>query len=544
MSTQTIFKTAGSTSQSTELSLVQKAAATSPGDPITGLAFNTSSLTAFYKINGTGTLTSITLATQTDTGAFSSGGFVETSSTNAPGCYRFDIPNACLATAGECTIVFNGAANMATHTIKVIVTAVDLYDTVRMGLTALPNVASGSAGAVITSGTGTAQLSVASGVAVSNVTTWNGTALTGKTGAIPEFGIVDSGTAQSATGTTLVLRSAAAFADSELIGATIEIVSATTGAGQSRFITANVGSTDTVTVDTWTTTPTGTIVYVVYAGSPASATSVPNVNVSKWNGTTVATPATAGIPDVNTKNINNAAAATPGASGGILISGTNSGTTTLGALTVTGSFTLSDGLLVSRSTTNADAVTFTGNGTGNGCTMKSGTGATGQALNLTAQSTNGSAFVCTGVGSGAGFSTSGGLTGPGMRAIGGGTSGDALSLTCTSGNGITATGGGTSKHGAVFTGGTAGTSDGLKCVAGTGGIDIRGDITKNAMVESYAADGVAPTVAQALLMIQQTIGEVSVSGTTLTAKRIDKATTASTYTLDSATTPTSRTRAT
>jgi hypothetical protein len=39
----------------------------------------------------------------------------------------------------------------------------DPYDAVRAGLTSLPNVASGSAGAIITSGTGTAQLSVSSG---------------------------------------------------------------------------------------------------------------------------------------------------------------------------------------------------------------------------------------------------------------------------------------------------------------------------------------------------------------------------------------------
>jgi hypothetical protein len=40
----------------------------------------------------------------------------------------------------------------------------DYGDAVRLGLTALPNVASGSAGAVITSGTGTAQLSVGAGL--------------------------------------------------------------------------------------------------------------------------------------------------------------------------------------------------------------------------------------------------------------------------------------------------------------------------------------------------------------------------------------------
>lgn len=566
MSTQTVFLTAGATSKTTDVFLVQKAAATSPGDPITGLAFNTSSFTAYYRKGATGTATAITLATQTVGGAWSSGGFVEVSSTNTPGLYRFDIPDTVIATAGEASVTFNGAANMATHTIKIIVTAVDLYDTVRMGLTALPNVASGNAGAVLTSGTGTAQLSVSGGRANADVVYWNAAVLTGKTGAFPEFGIIESGTAQAATSTTLQLRSATAFStNDDIVGSTIMIVSATAGAGQSRVITAYTTSTDTATVDTWTTTPTGTIVYAVFAGSPASSSLVPNVSVTKWNGTAVSTPATAGIPDINVKNINNVAAATPGASGGMLISGTNSGTTTLGALTVTGSFTISDGLLISRSTSNTTAITATGNGTGNGATFTSGSGATGQGINVSSAATNGSAFVCTGAGSGTGFSASGGASGKGILAAagatgtaglavtGGGTSGagitvtttsgDAIQAIATAGNGLTVTANGTSKHGAVFTGGTAGTSDGFKVVAGTGGFDFRGDITKNAMTESYAADTVAPTLAQALFLTQQAVMEASVSSTTLTIKKIDKSTTAATCTLNDATTPTARTRA-
>ena len=64
------------------------------------------------------------------------------------------------------------------------------------------------------------------------------------------------------------------------------------------------------------------------------------------------------------------------------------------------------------------------------------------------------------------------------------------------------------------------------------------------MAESYAADGVAPTLAQALFLIQQSLTEFAISGTTITAKKLDGSTTAATYTLDSATVPTSRTRAT
>ena len=69
------------------------------------------------------------------------------------------------------------------------------------------------------------------------------------------------------------------------------------------------------------------------------------------------------------------------------------------------------------------------------------------------------------------------------------------------------------------------------------------DILTTQMTESYAADGTAPTIAQALMMIQQKIGEFAISGTTLTVKQLDGSTTAATFTLDDATSPTSITRA-
>lgn len=69
-----------------------------------------------------------------------------------------------------------------------------------------------------------------------------------------------TGTAQSATGTTLVLASASAFADDELNGGIIEITGGQ-GAGQFRQIDDYVGSTDTATVATWTTTPNSTSTY-------------------------------------------------------------------------------------------------------------------------------------------------------------------------------------------------------------------------------------------------------------------------------------------
>ncbi len=64
------------------------------------------------------------------------------------------------------------------------------------------------------------------------------------------------------------------------------------------------------------------------------------------------------------------------------------------------------------------------------------------------------------------------------------------------------------------------------------------------MTESYAADNVAPTLAQAMFLVQQMLTEFSISGVTLSAKKLDGSTTAATFTLNSATSPTSITRAT
>lgn len=117
----------------------------------------------------------------------------------------------------------------------------------------------------------------ASGRPEVNTTHANGTALAPSscTGAIPSLGIIDCGTAQAVTSTTLQLRSAANFdADSEIVGATCVIGTATTGAGQSRTVSAYTNSTDTATVSAWTTTPTGTITYFCFGTSAGSAAAV------------------------------------------------------------------------------------------------------------------------------------------------------------------------------------------------------------------------------------------------------------------------------
>ena len=114
----------GSTSQSIELYL-----------GATGLAYNTSGLTAYY-IRNKSTATAISLVSQTASGAWTSGGFAEISSANAPGLYRLDIPNAALASGSdEATIVVRGASgtNGAVMTINLRKTLSQLDTTQDIG---------------------------------------------------------------------------------------------------------------------------------------------------------------------------------------------------------------------------------------------------------------------------------------------------------------------------------------------------------------------------------------------------------------------------
>lgn len=151
---------AGATSQSVNVFVRDSSSTTGAG--LTGLAYNTASLTAYYSHAGANaTATAITLATLAAVnGAYSSGGFKEIDATNMPGWYRFDIPNACLATSKGRSVAIHlkGAANMAPLPIEIELTGWDNQDSVRAGLTALPNAAAEAAGGLYTRGTGAGQI--------------------------------------------------------------------------------------------------------------------------------------------------------------------------------------------------------------------------------------------------------------------------------------------------------------------------------------------------------------------------------------------------
>lgn len=71
---------------------------------------------------------------------------------------------------------------------------------------------------------------------------------------------------------------------------------------------------------------------------------------------------------------------------------------------------------------------------------------------------------------------------------------------------------------------------------------IGGGIFTTQMTEAYADDGVAPTPAQALFAILQRLTEFSISGATITVKKIDGSTNAYVLTMDDPIDPTSSTR--
>jgi hypothetical protein len=111
-------------------------ASTSQG--LTGLAFNTAGLTAYYFPEGAATAVAITLVAGS-LGGWISGGFVEVDATHMPGVYQLGIPNAALSSGKSVMVVLRGAASMNETNFEIELTAVNNQDAIRGGMLALPN---------------------------------------------------------------------------------------------------------------------------------------------------------------------------------------------------------------------------------------------------------------------------------------------------------------------------------------------------------------------------------------------------------------------
>lgn len=248
---------AGSTSQTVNVFIQDSSVTTGAGK--TGLAYNTASLTAYYCLPKAAPV-AITLATQTATGAWSSGGFVEIDATNTPGLYRLDLPNAALASGRFVNVMLKGAANMAPCVLEIELVAWNSQDTVRGGLTALPNVASGSAGAIITSGTGTAQLSVSSGIASANVSQINSssTAAQKLERGVRGTTLITVGSGSTATAVVASSISPSGAANDQFLGLVMAFDDNTTTVqlrGQKTVVTDYDNATSTFTVTSLTVAP-------------------------------------------------------------------------------------------------------------------------------------------------------------------------------------------------------------------------------------------------------------------------------------------------
>ena len=368
----------------------------STGAPLTGLVYNTASLTAYYTLPGAASV-SITLVTQTVTGAWTSGGFVEVDSTNMPGVYRLDVPNAAFASGRSSIIYLQGATNMVPTVIGVNLVAYNNQDGVHLGLTCLPNTAVTTNASLLTSGTSTDQLSVSSGKILLQATQ------TGVT--IPTVTTVTNQLTAAAIATGVWTDTTAG--------------DFTTGSSIGKSIMNGVALGTGLTVNTVTNQLTAAAIATAVWQDTTSG----DFTVSSSIGKSLFTSGVA-----------------PGGSGGILISGSNSGTTTFGALTITGATTMTGnvsmaaGLNITQSSSNTSALVVTGNGTGSGAVFTSGSGATGDGVQMTSGATNGNGLNLLGKGTGAGYLTTAGATGNGEKIVGGSTSGNAVLLS-TAGTG-------------------------------------------------------------------------------------------------------------
>ena len=256
------------------------------GAGLTGLAYNTGSLTAYYHRDTDTTATAISLVTMT-VGTYTSSGFKEIDSTNMPGWYQLCPPTGALASgAKSCAIHLKGATNMAPLPLEIELTATNNQDGVHGGLTCLPNTAVTTNASLLTSGTGTDQLSVASGLI--NVGKINGIS----TGSVTTVSAVQ-GTTIAPTFTSALMK-----VDVTDWNATAVANPATAGIPEVNIKNVNNISASSVTT---VAAVVGTSIAPTFTGSLIKS------DVTDWNGTAVSAPATAGIPEVNVKNINNVA---------------------------------------------------------------------------------------------------------------------------------------------------------------------------------------------------------------------------------------------
>lgn len=140
----------------TDVSVVIRIIDSTDGTPETGVVFNTSGLDLEYRREGA-TSTDITeadLSTPALDDAHADGGFLHIGN----GYYRLDLPDAACAASATGVLVHGTCTGMVVIGCYIQLVAYDPFDTVRLGLTALPNAAADAAGGLPISDAGALDL--------------------------------------------------------------------------------------------------------------------------------------------------------------------------------------------------------------------------------------------------------------------------------------------------------------------------------------------------------------------------------------------------
>jgi hypothetical protein len=172
------------------------------GALLAGLVYNTGSLVAYYSRQGvTGNPVSISLATKTK-GTWATSGFV-TLGTGMTGMYELGVPDAALAAGATWVMItLAGAANMVPVCILIELTATNNQDSVRGGMTALPNAAAAASGGLIINGSNTGTVTLAAATVTGALTVSDGIVVTCSTGS--KSGIKVTGGATAGIGVEII----------------------------------------------------------------------------------------------------------------------------------------------------------------------------------------------------------------------------------------------------------------------------------------------------------------------------------------------------
>lgn len=255
---------------STDQSIVVRIIDSADGTPETGVVYNTSGIDLWYRREGA-TKTSITEATLSALNdAHSDGGVLHI----GDGYYRIDLPDAAVASGANGVMVGGTVTGMIVVGCYVPLVDFNPYDGVRLGLTAIPNVAQGSTGSIpvsvdtsgrvdvlkingtsqtardigasvlVSSGTGAGQLSVTSGVIQSSVETIQATPL----GAIADAVLDEDLSTHTTAGTLGQLQTDTFAGVGAIAGTTLPAIKS-----QTDKIPASPASTTNITAGTITT---------------------------------------------------------------------------------------------------------------------------------------------------------------------------------------------------------------------------------------------------------------------------------------------------